>query len=205
MLKISLTQLEEARKNPSTFRVNHENKEPSGRNPTIYSAFRNAVFEFHKTSNFSSAMNYLESHLEKFSDQKKCQKAVSNLLWYVEEYQKFNWPLIQTRLNIVIPLSTKYEDSLRLSGQVSRLDINPNGGYGAWLFRSKGFEGWENELQMPIIQNAVGVELGKNEKPPIIVGIVSFEEHYIGLHEYSEVEIAQAHSNLESIFRQMGY
>jgi hypothetical protein len=40
------------------------------------------------------------------------------------------------------------------------LDINPNEGYAAWLFRSKGVEGWENELQMPIVQNVIGVDLG---------------------------------------------
>ena len=205
MLKISLTELETAKKDPVAFRAKHEDKGRGGGRSSIYMTLRNAIFEYHKTSNFTNGMNYLESHLEQFSDHAKCQKAVDHLQWYGEEYQKLNWPLIQTRVNIVIPLSTQYADSLRLSGQISRLDINPIEGYGAWLFRKEGADGWENELQMPIIQNAVGVLLGMTVKPKVVVGIVSFAERIMGFREYSEVEVAKAHIDLEAIFKQMGY
>jgi hypothetical protein len=205
MLKISLTELEDARKNPVAFRAKHEDKKRDGGNSSIYSTLRNTIFAFHKTSNFSSAMNYLESHLEKFPNQENCQKAVEQFQWYVTEYQKLGWPFVQTRLNIVVPLSTQYADSLKLSGQISRLDINLEGGYAAWLLRKKGSKDWINELQMPIIQNAIGVHLSKLEKPRILVGIISFEERYIRVHEFTESEIAQAHVDLETMFKQMGY
>jgi hypothetical protein len=150
-------------------------------------------------------MSYLESHLENFANKQKCQEAVDQLQWYIEEYQKLHWPLIQTRKNIIIPLSTQFADSLRVSGQVSRLDMHPDGGYAAWLLRKKGSDGWLQELQMPIIQNAVGVDLGKIHKVNVLVGIISFEERYIGYHEFREDEIKQAHLELEALFRQMGY
>lgn len=205
MLKISLTKLEEARKNPVAFRKKYENKGKGGGNPSIYSTLRNAIFEFHKTHIFSNGMNYLEAHLEQFTHRENCQKAVEQFRWYVEEYQKLGWPLIQTRKNIVIPLSTQYADSVKLSGQISRLDLNLNGGYVAWLFRRKDSDGWTTELQMPIIQNAIGVHLGKIEKPRVLVGVISFLERCIEVKEYSESEISKAHTDLEDMLRQMGY
>lgn len=205
MLKIPFTDLEKARENPPSYRANHENKKKSGMKPTVYMVLRNALFEFHKTSSYQVAMNYLETHLEQFSNRRKCEDAVDQLQWYIDEYTKLRWHLVQTRKNIVVPLSTQYSDSLRISGQVSRLDMNPNGGYAAWLIRSKGANGWTKELQMPIIQNAIGVDLGKVHKARVIVGIVSFEERYIDLHEFSEDEIKKAHLDLEAIFKQMGY
>ena len=205
MLKISLTKLEDARKNPVAFRQKYEDKKSEGGQSSIYSTLRNAIFEYHKHNSFTKGMNYLEDHLEKFPQKGLCQKAVEKFQWYLAEYQKMNWPLIQTRLNIVVPLSTQYADSLKLSGQISRLDLNLDSGYVAWLFRKEGSKSWINELQMPIIQNAVGVHLGKTEKPRVLVGIISFEEQFIGLHEYTESEISQAHTDLETMFKQMGY
>lgn len=205
MLRIPLTDLEEARKNPQSYRANHENKKKSGMKPSVYMVLRNAVFEFHKSSSYQIAMSYLETHLEQFSNRRKCEDAVDQLQWYIEEYQKLRWPLVEIRKNIVVPLSTQFADSLRISGQVSRLDMHPDSGYAAWLLRSKRADRWVEELQMPIIQNAVGVDLGKTHKARVIVGIISFSERYIGYNEYSEIEVRQAHLDLEAIFRQMGY
>lgn len=205
MFKIPLGDLEEAKKNPSSYRAKYEGKKRNGMAYSIYMVLRNAVFEFHKNSSYQSAMNYLETNLERFSNRTKCEDAVDQLQWYIDEYSKLRWPLIQTRKNIVVPLSTQFLDSLKVSGQISRLDMHPDGGYVAWLFRSKGSDGWINQLQMPIIQNAIGVEMGRIHKARVYIGIISFGERYIDTHEFNEGEVKQAHLDLETIFRQMGY
>ena len=205
MLRIPLIDLEEVKKNPIAYRSKHEGKKRNGINMSIYMILRNAVFEYHKNQDYIQAMNYLETRLEDREDKKKCQQAVEHLQWYVEEYNKLRWPLIQTRKNITVPLTTQYEDSIIVSGQVSRLDMLPDNGYAAWLFRKKGANNWLRELQMPIIQNAVGVDLGKIHKARVIVGIISFEERFIGHHEFNEDKIKHAHLELEDLFKQMGY
>jgi hypothetical protein len=70
--------------------------------------------------------------------------------------------------------------------------------------RQRGAEDWFQALHMPLIQDAVARQMGApiNE---VSVGVYSFKERLVELHSYSSQEIAQAYSELDATFANMGF
>lgn len=204
MFKISLTELEEVRKNPAAFKKKKEATKGVFASKSIFQTLKWAIFKYHKDNNNLAAMSYLEDGLGKFKNRNKCEKAIEDLQWYIAEYQKLGWATALQKHNITIPLSTQYADSLKITGEINRIDFHPNGTYAAWLFSKESKGNWQDELRMPIIQNAIGVEMGA---PPelVHVGIYDFEDHKINLHNFKEKDIRRAHLELEDLFRKMGF
>jgi len=204
MFKISLTELEEVRRDPAAYKKKQDTGTGFRGGKSVFQRLKWAVYEYHKNEDPIAAMDYLEDALAKFKNRAPCEKAVEDLQWYTAEYQKLGWPTALRKYNISIRLSTRYADSLKITGEINRIDMHPNGTYAAWLF-SKGSAGnWLNELRMPIIQNAVGVELGV---PPVMVhvGIYCFEDHTVDIHNFANNDIRRAHFELEDLFIKMGF
>lgn len=204
MFKISLTQLEEARRDPIAYKKKRDNATNFRPGKSIFQTLKRAIYEYHKASNAIGAMNYLEAGLELFKNRRPCEKAVEDLQWYITEYQGRGWPTILKKHNISIALSTQYADSLRVTGEINRIDMHPNGTYAAWLFNKGTVGNWLDELRMPIIQNAIGVEMGA---PPelIHVGIYCFEDHTVNIHNFTNSDVRRAHLELEDLFKRMGF
>lgn len=204
MLKISLTEIEEIRRDPVAYKAKRDAGFKSGGRYSYFSALKNAIYEYHKTLSIQLGMNYLETKLERFKDPKKCGKVINDFHWYISEFQHLGWPAFKSRLNVTVPLTTQYFDSYKITGQINRVDMNPNGGYVAWLFRNDETSGWSRELRMPIIQNAVAVELGVVSSM-VSVGVYSFKNYFSQMHTFSDNEVRSAHFELENLLRQMGY
>lgn len=204
MFKISLTELEEVRRDPIAYKKKQDAGIGFPGGKSIFMTLKRAIYEYHKNSDAVAAMNYLENGLESFKSRASCEKAVDNLQWYIDEHQKLGWATILKKHNILIPLSTQYLDSLKITGEISRIDMHPNGAYAAWLFIKGSGENWQNELRMPVIQNAVGVELGASPAA-VHVGVYCFENHATHLHNFSNNEIRRAHLELEALFKKMGF
>lgn len=204
MFKISLTELEEVRRDPLAYRKQHDIGTGFRPGRSIFQTLKWAIYEYHKNENPAAAMDYLEDGLEAFKNRAPCEKAVEDLHWYIAEYRKLGWPTFLRKHNISIPLSAQYADSLKITGEINRIDMHPNGAYAAWLFGRGNAGNWLTELRMPIIQNAVGVELSA---PPamIHVGIYCFEDHTVNIHNFTNKDIQRAHSELEDLLRKMGF
>ncbi len=204
MFKISLTELEEVRRDPVAYKKKREGGTGFYPSKSVFQTLKRAIYEYHKNTDALAAMNYLEDGLESFKSRASCEKAVGDLQWYIIEYQRLGWATFLKKHNISIPLSTQYLDSLKVTGEISRIDMHPNGTYAVWLFNKGSAGNWQNELRMPIIQNAVGVELGA---PPeqIHVGIYTFEDHAVNIHNFTNSDIKRAHLELEDLFRKMGF
>jgi hypothetical protein len=125
--------------------------------------------------------------------------------WYTEEYANRGWPAFETRLRLVLPLPSWAPPDLLCSGEVSRVDIVPAGGYAAWLMRSRGLQNWSRELRMPLIQGALASKALGVPGNEVRIGIICFEDQLIDLRSYSQREIAGAYSKLEDLLRQMGF
>jgi hypothetical protein len=204
MFKISLTELEEVRVDPLAYKKKRDTVKRYFNNKSFFQTLKRAIYEYHNNTNAVAAMDYLENGLEKFKTRAFCEKAVDDLQWYIAEYQKLDWPTVLKKHNISIPLSTQFADSLKVTGEINRIDMHPNGTYAAWLFSKGKPKDWLNELRMPIIQNAVGVELGV--LPEMVhVGIYCFENHVVNIHNFTNGDIRSAHLELEDLFKKMGF
>lgn len=190
MIKLKLSELEEARRNPSEYRDNIG--KPRGRGTWGYfNALREAIRQFHKSGdNASVGHSYLEEKLDNFSNHRKSLDTVNQFAWYIEEYKIRGWIARETYRVITVPIDND-DIPVHCTGEICRLDLILTGGYGVWQFRSKSPDGWRNELRMPIIQGVTAKLLGVSTSE-IMIGMVSFEERYIDTHSYSIEEINAA-------------
>lgn len=206
MLRLPLRELEDALKNPIVYRRKMEETSNGEFWPSYFGALRDATGKYHKWNGDAvRAIAYLEKRLERFSDQKRRADTIDHFMWYVDEYSNRGWPMFQTRLNVEVSLPVWAPANLICSGQVSRLDIVPTGGYAAWLMRIREPEGWFNELRMPLLQGALACNVLQVPVNEISIGIYSFEERFVALRCFTQSEISQAHAILGDLFRQMGY
>jgi hypothetical protein len=201
MVRLSLSDLEEAIKNPIAYREKLTQGGTSRFFPpkSYFTVLRNALFKFHSSdNNLAEGQDYLIAKLAGFKDDSRKQDTIDQFNWYIQDYSGSNLLTFSCRQNVVIRPGTSAISSLEWSGQVSRLDIRPVGGYAAWLFRNKSPEGWFNELRMPLIQN----ELSNCLNMPlteISIGIYSFQERFIDFRCYSAQNVADAQKRLQDL------
>jgi len=199
MIKLKLSELEEARRDPVKYRSNIG--KPRGHAAWGYfNALREAIRQYHKSGdNASAGHSYLEEKLDNFSNHRKSLDTVNQLAWYIEEYKKHGWIARETYRVITVPINND-EIQVRCTGEICRLDLILSGGYGVWQFRSKNPEGWKNELRMPIIQGVTAQLLGVSPAE-IMMGTVSFEERYIDTCSFSSEEIDSAFHEFINLLR----
>ena len=199
MFKLKLSELEEARRNPTEFRANIG--KPKGHGTWGYfNALREAIRQFHKSGdNASAGHSYLEEKLDSFANHRKSLNTVNQFAWYIEEYKKQGWIAREMYRVITVPINND-DIQVHCTGEICRLDLILTGGYGVWQFRSKGPDGWRNELRMPIIQGVTAKLLGV---PPseIMIGIVSFEERCIDTYIYSNDKINAAFDEFTNLVK----
>jgi hypothetical protein len=107
-----------------------------------------------------------------------------------------------SRITINLPEWTPAD--LVISGEISRMDIEPSGGYAAWLFRNNDVQDWQRELRMPLIQETLAHEMGVPLEG-VIVGVYGFRRRVVQHRTYSVGEVRLAYSSLGDLLRQLGF
>lgn len=206
MVRLPLRDIEEALSDPVKYQIKMTSAGQGTYSYSYFNAILNSITAFHKEDgNSLVAIDYLEDQLEKFKNKQRCADTMNQLFWYMEEYHQRGWHTFRTRLNIKISLPPWMPTDFRCSGQVSRIDLIPSGGYAAWLMRSRNFEGWSNESRMPLVQNEIAANVLKVPLSEVRIGIYSFQERYVEDKCFDEDEIEKAYDQLESLLHQMGY
>jgi hypothetical protein len=164
------------------------------------------LIEAHKTNgNIGQARAYLQARLSRFLDRMRCIEMTDQFEWYAQEYLNRGWLTFETRLRVVIPLPSWVPPDLVCSGEVTRIDLVPAGGYAAWLIRSRGAQDWIQELCMPLVQHALAHGALGAPASEIQIGIYSFAEQFVDLCSYSPTEIDQARLDLDGLLRSLGF
>lgn len=199
MIKLPLSQLEEARRNPAHYRS--QIGKPKGFiKRGYYGVLRDAVRQFHKNRDSAVAGHaYLEDNLDQFNNASKSLDTVNQLAWYVDDYLSRGWITTETYRHVVVPIEDPAVKVI-CTGEISRFDYVPAGGYAAWLFRSKNPEGWKSELRMPIIQDIAAKRLGV-PLAEIRVGVISFQDRFSEHHSFNENQIVAAYEELVNLLR----
>lgn len=204
MLRIPLRDLEEATNNPEAYREKLLQPSENRFGRTYANALRSAIFKFHRLNNdLSESKAYLENYLRRWStDSLKQTMTIENLEWYADDFLRRGWPIFENRLRVVVPQTIS--SNLRCSGEATRLDIVPSGGYAAWVTKASGADSIFDELRMRLIQYTVANEKLSVPIHEVQVGVYSFEERFIQLHTYSIEEINQAYMDFEDLIQRLG-
>lgn len=202
MLRLPLSDIDEALKNPGAYREKiRTSTESSPRKYSYFNALRNAIFKFHN-DNEGIARSYLLSELGKFKNSWKCAETVDNFNWYLLDYAQRGWEASLVRQRVQVLLPPWIPPHFVCTGEVSRVDIIPSGGYAAWLFRSRDPDDWQHETRMPLIQDSIATILGAPIEE-VLIGIYSFKERIVETHSYKPQEISLAHEVLDKLLQQI--
>jgi len=203
-MRISFRELNEAIIHPRLFR--RKLRGPQGPAPffrySYYNVLVNSIFHFHNYFNDpSEGENYLIEKLNAFKNEQRKEYIVDQFKWYVGDYLSKNITTFEVRQNIRILPEIPLKTDVTISGQISRIDIVPAGGYLAWVFRNRDSSGWVSEFSMPLIQYELANRILKVPNNEITIGIYSFTERVIEQHCYSEQELHDTKHNLEKLLK----
>ncbi len=90
------------------------------------------------------------------------------------------------------------------SGRVWRLDLVPSEGYAGWIFRSQDSRGWDAELRMPLIQEALAEVLDVPSRS-VRVGVYAFGDRRSESRVYTSPEIRSARRRFAKLLANLGF
>lgn len=204
MSRLPLGDLEAALQDPKAYRKKVDATRAPGFGSSYFGFLRFALLRYHDSNDIVEARRYLEERLDRFRSGHRQAETLEQLDWYIEEYIRRGWPTFETRLRIQVLLPNWVPEDLRCSGEIPRVDVVPQGGYAAWLMKSRDPEGWEQQLQMPLIQDTVA-RLLKAPIEEVQVGLYSFQERFVASRIYTGREIGHSYSILTGLLKEMGY
>lgn len=204
MPRLPLGDLETALRDPISYRNKINAARDSGFGKSYFGFLRFAIFKYHTANDFVGSRRYLEENLDSFKSTTRRIETLEQFEWYVEEYIGRGWLTFRTRLRIQVRLPNWVPVDLRCSGEIPRVDVIPQGGYAAWLMKSREPEGWEQQLRMPLIQDTVALLLNVPIEE-VQVGIYSFVEKFVASRVYTGREIQGSYSTLANLLKEMEY
>jgi hypothetical protein len=204
-VKLSLSQLERARKRPKAFAAAQLGSF-GGIRPTFFGFWVFAAKLYHKLVKANDAQalqkadEYLLEHCRaKFSTDEDFDSKITlyskRLSEYTASHAALNQPTIQTNKRVQfseVPGHT-------ISGLVARLDVIVTGGIAATNFELRGTN-WPSELRTAIIQKALSDEL-RRPIADVRVGMYCLEQ---GKHDYvclSEQDVHRAISESANVLQ----
>lgn len=198
-LKVSLGDLEEALRNPRAF-VRNQGTGRSGFGRNRYMELRDVALGFHKENDIAASAALLEKRLQQFKTTRDNDDYVLKFKEYVANFEELGMTVARVRNNVTLATSDEY-NQFRVTGQVTRLDVDPDGGYRAWVFASKTEE-WGDELRFPLIQAACADQL-KVEIEEVVPGVYDFSTGEYTVLQSSKRKVQDARRRLLSLLEEM--
>ena len=201
MAKLSLTQIEVARKNPKAFAklLKDKSRESNVFRYSKWMVWRNTVFHWHKTQDEAGSIIYLTNAWDRHFKQTaknilEREKFIFKLQAYIANQSEEGYFFIESRKRISIPINLK----LIITGEISIINMNNHSGY-SLFFLVKDMFNWEYELRFPLIQNyfsetEYGVPLSDVE-----VGFYCFDIDEFICKSFSASEIKDAMNEIHQI------
>jgi hypothetical protein len=196
MIKVPLRDLREALDNPAAYVRKRKNTAPPIMRRSMFMTLRDAALHYHKVGNkLADAQDYLEDKFKIFRDQRKLPEYSRQLDVYVQEFQRLKADVVKTRDNLALTLPDKYGNFV-VSGQASRIDLKPQGGYSIWTFARNDLA-WRDDPRMPLLQQAYADKLDAS-LDEIEVGIYDFVTE---THESVQFDASAIRSSQRKLLR----
>jgi hypothetical protein len=198
-VRIPLGDLRAAVANPSNYAKNYNPGKRDG-GPSKYSMFLHAIGEYHKTNDVNRAQDYLDEKLKNFKDFKDLPEYVEKLDKYAKEFKKQGNALVRYRDLVSVPVPPQYSQ-FTVTGQASRVDLVPSGGYAIWMF-VRGVSTWEEDPRMPLIHFTYSQTLAVPLQE-ISVGVYDFESGEYDTCQYDSSDVKKARTALRKVLAEL--
>ena len=201
-MKVTLGNLEEARRNP----VAYKQKLLAAEKPFIrtgYNALLQAtILQYHRENLTPDQARERMTHKyhQRFTTPKGLEEITQSFGAYLDECAAQNNLATITHQRLRLQLPEDIAASFEVTGKLPRLDTTSDG-YAAWLF-SKSHAEWQQELRMPLIQAAVAADLGV-DVDEVTVGVYCFDDGRHTAYQFNEADIASATAELRGLLLQL--
>lgn len=203
--RIRLSDLERAARDPAGFRAGMDAPSRSEYRYGYFNLLRDTIRRFHDNGGDEyQARMYLESGLTRFKDADKKLRTMRQFEWYIQEYRSSGFVAVEVMGRVEARLPEWAPQDLVCSGEITRLDMIPGGGLAGWLFRNNDISGWDQELRMPLIQEALALEVGRDVED-VMVGVYGFQQRLVDQRTFFQGEVRSAHRRFEGLLRQLGF
>lgn len=207
MPRLPLGQLEEALANPPSYRQKMDAAGESSFGETYIGILRHAIFRYHKTHDRADAMAYLQHRFDNSSRLHNVSRefdTIGQLDWYMDEYERGGGPTVQTGLRLVVPVAGARGD-LKCSGEVTRVDLIPSGGFAGLILANEIEAGWTRQLRFPLIQITLAEETLGIAASQVRVGIIDPSNRRLEMHSYRSRELTDARRRLGELTTALGF
>jgi hypothetical protein len=192
-MRISLSNLQEAIKNPRAF-IRAQRKPRTGFRYSRYLMLRSVALGYHAQNDLRVSEALLEARLiQKFKGTKGNAECLEQLRTYVSQFTALGTSVAKVRNRVTVVLRDEYAD-YPITGEVARLDLHPAGGYRAWLLTNRA-EDWRDEIRFPLLQGACATQLNVDVKE-VVPGVYDFSRSTYTELRFSENEIRTARRRL---------
>jgi hypothetical protein len=204
-MRIPLRDLEEVRRDPAQFKVRQEEKAGEERGSYgYYNILLDSITCFHKdkTSVQDAQQDIVRRYdaIPRLTSKHRLEQIIEWFNEYAADYAQLRYSTQLTRVLLRIQLPSQFL-SIRLTGQLPRVDRTPEGGFVAWIF-SKEPGSWEQELRLPLIQEALALDLNTNIED-ISVGIYCFQLAKHSIYQFDAAQIAASKDELYRVLEQL--
>jgi hypothetical protein len=197
-MRISLDDLEAIRDDPNAFREQVEAEEEKYVRPGRHFYMQNALLKWHKSKvSVDEARKEIIEKCERFKDEAELKRTIRKFDRYVEDYETLDTKTHLTRLRVKVPLPKGVDRRFEITGEVRRVDRNPDGTYTAWLFYKERAD-WQKMIHLPLFQNAVANRLNF-ELDEIEIGIYCFADGSKLRYRFSQGQIDAAQAELQKL------
>jgi hypothetical protein len=189
-VRIKLSELEEARRNPQRFaeRLRHGG---GGGGKSKVRTLQEAIYEYHRRDeNLAAADEYL---VHQFTSQFPKAPELPHLRVQLGDYVNALQAIGHTSVQWRVSLALRPSEDLVLGGEVARIDMTADG-YAAYVFARSPHD-WRSELRMPVVLAFVAREM-QCAIEELRVGIYDLNA---GAHEDMALTVAQVDAALQEV------
>lgn len=226
MIRVRLSDLEIARRDPGAYLRKLKEPKPKFGRKSKHAVMLLAVYRFHKYSgglfdkfsgDLSGALKYFDALYEK---KKFVKNPVSKkfyqkrLTTYAQEFGALDAEVVKYKDNLILALPEEFDGKIEVYGQVPRIDLSLEG-YSVWVF-DKGAQlltrktaptpsspkNWREEIRFPIIQAAYAKKFSADLEE-VKVGVYDFSTASYTSYSFTEDEIKEAEILLYGLLRQL--
>ena len=194
-MKISHGSLETVRKNPRGFAKQPPHSIFGG--PSAYRLWQLATRKVH-TSSLEDAKKHLEKIFWKnLTKNPRNTRKLIELMTSLKEYSSQFNHLNHQAIKLGDKFSIEILQGLFFGGEIPRVDLKPKSGYSIVLF-NKEAQNWQDELRMPLIQEAYAKKLGAPLKE-IEVGVYCLKTNKHEFRTYSAREVKKSMEEMHDL------
>jgi hypothetical protein len=192
-MKISHAQLESFRANPSAFVAGQNPRTFSG--PSMFRMWQYALKKVH-SENFDIAAEYLhDTIVSNFKVNERNAERMDNLIEDLQRYADAFESLGHVAIEVLKPMNFVVNSKLIITGEITRLDLIPAGGYAAFVLSREEGEDWRRQIRFPLIQAHYARKLNCSLNE-ISVGVYSVPDRKHELQRFSALRVSAAQNEI---------